>query len=724
MPDNLNVIWQKFFQHRTRTLWERFPGHYRALVVETNDPLNIYRVRFKCPDMHDFSNAPDDCPWAVPNFDLGGKRAGRFSHPCIGDWVWITFERGHPYGPIWTGFAQPTRRKFYAYPSVFQVTPLSVNEDGRPADRPDDYDEDYLPKDGRPMAHGWVDRYGNLDIHSSVGFYPDEHKDPPPPPDHDALQKTAFDQKRVPPQVNSPDKKYMARVTKYGQQLVLSDQGFHWKKEDELGEFEGHFRNDEKFETRRWKALQKALNEGEPDGDHRRVMLMNRYGSRFEMRDTGWAQMGPVQSKSRPGEYGPPRVLSKETERDLRWAKIRTKGGWLMQAYDKGCDPAEDKFIKRPVNAELGTRSEREDLHWGDKDARWFRIIGRYGFKFVIDERGTDPKNADKREKPQGNGMLLKGRRSPSAKGNPKAGDPRGFHFEFNENDEANHATWASPMGNVVELNDRYQYLMIAATMGRKWTPKWQGLKENEFVGKPTMARDPERTSHHLKLDHDNEYVRLKTRGGKGPRPMTPANRSGVTAGELNQGVEFHDGDQGDGPWVEVVDCQHRGLFFSKRGELGVWRAKRGRKMYTYMDDKSRKIVIYNNEANGTIEIFCNQKVNVVSNKDVNISAGGSLSLRAGGQIRMQAGGTRLTLDGAGVHTNKNYYGDKLFAEVVGIKVNKGVLVKSGTPRPGGVTVAAIAAPVLPGLLEPQDRAKTYNAPFEECPRAEIEHPT
>ena len=54
MPDNISTVWNKFFKHRTRTLWDRFPGYYRSLVVETNDPLNMYRVRYKCPDMHDW----------------------------------------------------------------------------------------------------------------------------------------------------------------------------------------------------------------------------------------------------------------------------------------------------------------------------------------------------------------------------------------------------------------------------------------------------------------------------------------------------------------------------------------------------------------------------------------------------------------------------------------------------------------------------------------------
>lgn len=731
MSDNLNHVWNKFFQHRTRTLWERFPGYYRALVVETNDPLSMGRVRFKCPDMHDFNLVDSDCPWAVPSFDLGGKRAGRFSHPCIGDWIWITFEKQHPYGPVWVGFATPTRRKYYAYPAVFQVTPLSVNPDGKPANRPNDYDQDYLPKDGRPMAHGWVDRYGNADIHSSVGFYPEEHKQAPPSADYDALQQAKFEQKTTSPEVNAPDKKYMARVTKYGWMFIQSDQGYHWKKDGELGEFEGSAEKDEQFETKRWKALQKALNEGEPGGDHRRAMLIGRYGTRFEMRDTGWAQQGPVPSKSREGEFGPARTLSKESKQDLRWAKLRTKGGWLLQAYDKGFDPAEDKFVKRKINAELGTRSEREDLHWKDKDARWFRIVGRHGFKFVIDERGTDSKNADKVELPRGNGILLKGRRTPSAKGVVKKGNPRGFFFEFNENDQANHTMWGTPMGQVVEMNDRYQYLLIAATLGRKWSPKHQGLKENEFIGKPGMSKNPERSSYHLKLDHDNEYLRLKTRGGRGPRAMAPSNKSAVKKSELQQGLEARDGAGGDGPWVEVVDSQHRGMWLSKFSQLGVWRGKKGRKMYQWFDDKRRKIVIYNNEAKGTIEIFANRQVNVITNGNAKVSAGGNLDLYSGRSIRMQAGDTRLTVNASGIHTNKNFYGRKMFAEVcrlqVRLKGNKcgcrAEIVQRGCQRPGGARVSKGQSPTMPVKIEPVDRGQTYNEPFDDCPKNEIEHP-
>lgn len=720
MADPLSVVWAKFFQHRTRTLWDRFPGHFRALVVETNDPLNLMRVKFKCPDLHDFSLSAAECPWAVPSFDLGGARAGRFSHPCVGDWVWITFERQHPYGPIWTGFAQPTRRKFYTYPQIFQITPLSVNEEGKPSDSPKDYDAAYLPADGRPMAHGWQDRYGNLDIHSSVGFYPAEHTNPPPPPDHDALTSSQFQQQQTPPKLNAPDKKYMARVTKYGSMFIQSDQGYHWKKEEdsELGEFSGDFKKDEQYEIDRWRSVQKLLNENSPTGDARRLMILTRYGSRFEIRDTGWAQQGPHASKSRSGEFGPPRTLSSETEKDMRWIKLRTKGGMLFQAYDKGFDPAEDEFIKRKLEEEQGFDSEKENEHWKDKDARWMRLITRHGFKFVLDDRGSDSKKADQLENPRGNGILLKGRRTPGTKNKPSEGDPRGFFFEINENDAANHTMWGSPNGMVMEMNDRYQYMMLAATMGREWVAKWQGLKENEFIRKPTMMKDPEGSAYHLKLDHDNEYLRLKTRGGRGNKPSEPANESDVKEGEeIQQGLESRDGKSGQGPWTELVDCQHRGFWFSKNKKLGIWRAKKDVKMYQWMDDDKKKIIIYNDETSGAIEIYSAGDVNVISKGNITFNSEGRIDFKAGKSIVFQADDTKLTL-AQNIQTNKNIHARKVNAYFPGVKSGGG----AGKEDPGGASAKQIEKPELPEFVEPDDRGKTYNEPFEECSIEEVEH--
>lgn len=720
MSDNINVIWSKFFTHRTRTLWERFPGYYRALVVETNDPLNMYRVRFKCPDMHDFDLEPDWCPWAVPCFDLGGKKAGRWVAPCIGDWIWITFERQHPYGPIWTGFADPTRRRFYAYPQIFGITPLSVNEEGKKDKRPRDYDKKYLPKDGRPMSHGWADRYGNLELHSAIGFFPVEHQEPPPPPDHDAISGTAFKQRRREPQINDPDRKYMARVTKYGHVFIMGDQGYHWKKEQEddtVGEFFGDSKLDEKFETKRWLFLQRLLNDNKPrasmrGGDQRKQLLMTRYGHKIEMRDVGWAQEGPIASQSRRGEFGPAATLSKESIDDFRWIKIRTKGGMLFQAYDKGFHPDDDKFIKRKLLEDSGAKSEKENKYWKDRDARWMRLVTRHGFKIVLDDRGSNDTNARNRENPRGIGILIKGRRTPSAKDAIRRGNNRGFHWEFNERDDANHTTWATPLGQTIELNDRYQYVIFTSGLGRKWVPKWRHIKDNEFIRKPVMIKNPERKTHHLKLDHDNEYIRLKTRANKGQGPIRPANRSMVGKKELNQGLEARDGRNGDGAWVELVDCQHRGMWFSKKYRLGIWRARKKRKMFQWMSEANRQIVIFNDESSGKIQIFANREVNIISNKDVNIRADRNITLRAGKNIFMQAGGSKFSiLSRTKILSNTTINTRRVNAFICGVDPGPG----GGCPSPGGVTVKRKPRPKPPTKREPTDRGKTYNKPYEQA---------
>lgn len=726
MSESIDEVWEKFFSARGRALEERFPGHYRAMIVETNDPLSMNRVKFRCPELHDATAEARDLPWAIPCFDLGGKRAGRFTTPVIGDWVWITFEKQHPYGPIWTGFASPTRRKYYAYPQVFNITPVPVNERGEPDSRPKDYDKDYLPKDGRPMAHGWVDRYGNIDLSSSVGYFPSEHDIKPPPPDHDAVAGSAFEQLNQRPQVNDPDKKYMVRVTKYGHIFLMGDQGYHWKKDDDsdLGEFYGEAEKDEKYETKRWLFLQKLINDNVPKasehgGDQRKMVMLTRYGSRFEMRDAGWAQKGPIESKSRQDEFGESRILSNEQESDYRWIKIRTKGGMLFQAYDKGFHPGEDRFIKRPLIQEAGVQSEHEDKHWGGRrDARWMRMVTRYGLKFVLDDRGADERDADKREVPRGVGILMKGRRSPAAKDRKHWGDARGFQWEFNENDEANHSTWASPMGQAVEINDRYQYTMIAVSMGKGWVPKHRGMKENEFIRKPLMLNDPERNSHHLKLDHDNEYIRFKTRGNSGPHPEDAANPSGVGRNETQQGFEARDGQKGDGPWVEVVDCQNRGFWFSKQKQIGIWRSKRDRQMYQWFDDNQRKIVIFNDEANGIVEIYANQSVNVLSTQTINMRADSDIFIKSGGSIKMQAGGAKMTLYPDSIGTNVQFNGPRVNAFVCGVMPGPG----GGCPSPGGESVERLERSDPPIDREPKDRGKSYNDPFKECPREEVEH--
>jgi hypothetical protein len=328
-----------------------------------------------------------------------------------------------------------------------------------------------------------------------------------------------------------------------------------------------------------------------------------------------------------------------------------------------------------------------------------------------LDDRGSDDKEAHKLETPRGIGFLIKGRRSPAAKKRESRGNPRGFQWEFNERDDANHTTWCTPLGQAIEMNDRYQYMMFTAALGKGWVPKWRGIKDNEYLEKPTMVLAPELTTHHLKLDHDNEYIRFKTRANKGFRPEKPSNPSGVGNSEIHQGLEARDGSKGNGPWTEIVDCQHRGMWFSKKEGLGIWRARRKKQMYQWFDERGRKIVIYNNESSGAIEIYAERQVNVITNGSINLRADQNIFIRAGRTIGMQAADTKFTISNGKIQTNAGFHGPSVNAFICGVLPGPG----AGCPSPGGDVVNRIPRPALPTKREPTDRAKTYNKPFEEA---------
>jgi hypothetical protein len=695
MNDNSTTLLDRLLNVRERPLDARFPGIHRAVVVETNDPLDMHRIRFKCPEMHDWDLKPEECPWAVSAFSLGGKRSGSWVCPCIGDWVWIDFEKQHPYGPVWIGFSTPTRRKFYPYPAVYGVTPLPVDQEGNKTKAPEDYNKDYLPKDSRPMSSGMVDRYGSLDMISSVGFFPVEHKAKPPSADTDPLQTQTtinsagnavpFKQTTLPPEVNNPDGKFMVRLSKYGHLLLMGDQGYHWQKSGSVGEFYGDVDKDEEWETARWKYLQKLINEESvKDADQRRMMLLTRYGNKFEMRDVGW-------NKTRNNEYGEPCIIS-DSNLDERWIKLRTKGGMLFQMSDIGFDPINDSFVKRTLLEETGAKTEKENQYWKG-DARWIRWVSRYGYKFVIDDRGSSTTNADTDENPRGYGILLKGRRSPGAQGTISNNDQKGFYWEFNEKDQLNQTTWGSPLGTTLQINDKIQYFMIGCR--RSYPTAWMGIKGNEFLEEPLVAKDTELNSHHLKLDLHNEYLRLKTAGGNGTVPfgtiVNPRARAGI-----QQGLECRDGSLGDDPWTELVDIDDRGLWFSGQKKLTVCRARQqpdAIKICWWFDENKKEIIIKNDES-GKIQITCAGDVEVIAQRDAKVYAKRNIAMRSNNKITLMGGTGLLEIDSNDIKINKVLRW-KGFSSYVPID-SLDILTASETPQ-----------------LEPNNRGERHNMELE-----------
>lgn len=679
MADNQNGAWEKFFSTRTKPLKDRFKGLHRAIIVETNDPMNMGRVKIKCPELHDFDLKPEDCPWAVYATKNGGKGGKSLESPCIGDWVFIDFEKGHPYAPIVVGCADPLRRKYY-HPSQITIQPiLQVNADGKPNNVPESVNDDYLPKDGRPMIKGVIDRYGNADILSSVGYVPAEHRSPPPSPDFDPLTGGYFNNTSN-PVVNEPDMKYMLRVTKHGHLFLMSDQGYDWTQE-----FNGDHDLDRAYELKRWEYIKRLVSEDSNSKDQRRILLQTRYGHKLELRDVGYAQQGPVDNKSRD-EYGDPKYLSKENQRDERYIVLSTKLGTQIKLSDAG----------EQGNGDPDLLDKGDDEFWNGRDSRFLRLNTKHGFKIVLDDRGTSGKS----ESPRGNGILLKGRRSPAAGNEESFGNQRGFFFEFNEKDRANHSTWGSPLGNVIELNDRYQYVMLASTVGDEFSRPYKGVEENEFIGTPSALKNPESNSHHLKLDNHNEYIRLKTRGGVGFGPRNVVNQSGVNE---HQGLEARDGINGDGPWVEVVDSDGRGIWLTKKYGQTLIRGKRNSGTLISLDD------------DGNVNIYSQQgNVNVNSN-NINIKASNSINMESNefninsNSIKLRGGSTLLTIDQT-LQTNGIFRGRRVEAEIL------------DRPTPGGVAPNNVQAINMPSVIEPTDRGQTYNGPFEECPRSEIEN--
>jgi len=73
----------------------RFYGVYRGVVYKSDDPLNLYRLQLKVPQI--LADQPTDWAWPVE------KPGVTTSIPKVGQGVWVMFEGGDPSYPIWTG---------------------------------------------------------------------------------------------------------------------------------------------------------------------------------------------------------------------------------------------------------------------------------------------------------------------------------------------------------------------------------------------------------------------------------------------------------------------------------------------------------------------------------------------------------------------------------------------------------------------------------------------
>lgn len=610
---------QHFYNERNKSLTEgRFPSYLRAVVVETNDPLNMGRVRFRCPEFHDNDLDANKCPWAVPAPQVGGPNAGDWGNVCIGDIVFICFEKDHPYAPIYIAAADPTRRHMYQLESVHVKTPIYLNNDGAVSNSsttnpnpPNDYNEDYLPKDGRPMSRGIKDRYGSTLYFGSVGYFPSTH---------DKLSSK--------PKVNDPDFKCVTMVTKYGNKLVLSDIGYEWQKpstvttgaDANIGEFTGDPDKDAKFEADRYKYIQKLVSENShKDNDERRIELSTRAGHKIELRDVGW-------NNTRANEFTDTSRVISNTDKDERWMKFATKGGHLIEMMDVGFDPINDNYYKRKLTDEVGPYHDEKEF---SNDGRQIRIITRHGFKIVLDDRGSSSTDAESKETPHGNGLLIKGRRAKSGSDTQTtvggSAVSKGYGIEFNEKDQINAMKLYSPDDQLMEINDKDGYVLLCTSLPHEISKPWLGTKGNEFATKSGRFKNNDTKTFHLLLDKKNEYARLKS-------PKL-------------QGLEIRD----DKEWVELRDNYDRGIFTSENKKFIVMRSVTDVNAFLMVNDENKSILIYNDD--GKIRIQSKGDIEIVSDGDINLKAN-NINFRAKTAINMSAMGISGKLGGGKLGVN------------------------------------------------------------------------
>jgi len=88
----------------------KYTGFYRGLVVDNNDPDKQGRIRVRVYPMFAGINIKDDhIPWAVPAMPLfsgAGVGFGAFCIPEEDSYVWVFFEEGDIYQPVYFAEAQ------------------------------------------------------------------------------------------------------------------------------------------------------------------------------------------------------------------------------------------------------------------------------------------------------------------------------------------------------------------------------------------------------------------------------------------------------------------------------------------------------------------------------------------------------------------------------------------------------------------------------------------
>lgn len=81
---------------------DNFTKTYIGIVIDNKDPQQFGRCKVRVHGIHD-EFTPEDLPWSIPEFPLNFTTKGSFMVPEIGTTVYIKFDDGDLYEPIYFG---------------------------------------------------------------------------------------------------------------------------------------------------------------------------------------------------------------------------------------------------------------------------------------------------------------------------------------------------------------------------------------------------------------------------------------------------------------------------------------------------------------------------------------------------------------------------------------------------------------------------------------------
>ena len=386
----------------------------------------------------------------------------------------------------------------------------------------------------------------------------------------------------------------------------------------------------------------------------------------------------------------------------------------LLQFMDMGFNPKEDEFIKRERIKEIGGKTDEEENSWQDRDARQMRFITRWGVKFVLDDRGSDEKQADTKESKHGNGWLIKGRRKANwpkylsnannesskfrslprtSSGTPaftpkhgNQGTEFGFGIDINEKNDLNRMLLYTPMAKALELNDRFGYVFLTTDMKKAISEPWMYKKENEFATSICMGNDPEKDTYSLKLDRSNTYTSLTT--------------------PLDQTWEARDGfvPNAEG-FMEARDMDNRALIMSKYLKLAALHDPTVLK-YMVLDDNTTFILLHNLQ--NKIQIFSNTDIEIKAAANIKLHSGGTTSIKCS-SFAVDASGTKFVVDGGGFGSTKPLFCPESHAYHIGVMAGPG----AGPSSPKGGNAPAVIQEPTPNQI-PAFRKNKSNGPYDD----------